>query len=229
VHESFAIDLASPSNPRNLSLLLVKQTVAELCMYPEGAGWSTGGADDIDFAGQSLCLTLKDAADRVGEHIPAYQDCYEASSNLYGTLLLGVPFGLFGVIDTFTRWEKFKGDQPNDRGHFKCVGAFIMILTLILDGTSFITYESKCLGPIKVLDGVFDIHLGMGYLMLWTQFGLNHTANLIKLLIPAIDIRELEKYGAAKTGYFGSVVVPASKTSSKSTDATSSTSVTSSV
>jgi hypothetical protein len=165
----------------------------------------------------------------VGEHIPAYQDCYEASSNLYGTLLLGVPFGLFGVIDTFTRWEKFKGDQPNDRGHFKCVGAFIMILTLILDGTSFITYESKCLGPIKVLDGVFDIHLGMGYLMLWTQFGLNHTANLIKLLIPAIDIRELEKYGAAKTGYFGSVVVPASKTSSKSTDATSSTSVTSSV
>jgi hypothetical protein len=55
VHESFAIDLASPSNPRNLSLLLVKQTVAELCMYPEGAGWSTGGADDIDFAGQSLC------------------------------------------------------------------------------------------------------------------------------------------------------------------------------
>eukprot|EP00966_Prymnesium_polylepis_P224510 5192801-Prymnesium_polylepis.1 len=150
---------------------------------------------------------MENVADTVGDIVPAYNDCWQSSSGLYGTLVLGVPFGLFGMIDCFTRWSKYYNDKPNDRGHFKCVGGIIFLFTLAIDAVAFFTYNEKCMEPTKGHPGVFNPAMGLGYIMLWAQFGLNHAANAVKLIIPAIDVRELDENGGAKTGLFGTVLV----------------------
>ena len=64
-HEAFAIDLANPSNPKNLARVPTKQTVTELCMYSYGAGWSTGGTNNVDLAARSACMTIEDVSNTV--------------------------------------------------------------------------------------------------------------------------------------------------------------------
>jgi len=120
---------------------------------------------------------------------------------------------------------------PNDRGHIKCVGSFIFVLTTCIDGIGFANYYFNCIGPIKNFDDCGlnsnphfpkiqvprNVVNGFGFQLLWLQFILAHTGDIFKLLIPAIDVREMEQYGSAKTGFFGQVVKPAS-TSTATTD-----------
>jgi len=210
-HEALTIDVASPTNPRNLVLVPTKQSITELCMYPYGAGWSTGGANNVDLSGRAICRTMEDVANAVGDTFPAYADCNEASTGLYGTLVLGVPFGLFGMIDCFTRWSRYYNDKPNDRGHFKCVGGSIFIFTLLVDFLGFTTYQRECLEQVQDQPNIYNPEMGLGYIMLWMQFFLNHAANIVKLTIPAIDVRELDENGGAKTGCYGQIVQPGGK------------------
>ena len=217
-HEALAVDLASLSNPRSLPLVETQQNLVRLCMYPRadslctGGCFASGGANNVDLSGKEICMGIDDAADRFGGF---YDSCYESVTGMYLTLWLGLLFGGLGAIDTFTRWNKFNADgSPNDRGHIKCIGSFIFILTLCIDALGFYNFENNCIGPARDLAGVQDVDVGLGYWFLWIQFILAHTGDLVKLLIPAIDVRELEQYGGAKTDKLGRVVKKADLQSS---------------
>jgi len=251
-HEAMAIDVANPLNPRNLPMIHVKQNIVEMCFYPVGEAFATNYTcptpvvgqhwssmcapnsystfDDpsVNISGGELCMSLKHFSTRVGRD---FTQCCESSDGMFLTLWMGTLFGWAGLIDTFTRWNKWDKDgTPNDRGHIKCVGSFIFILTTCIDAAGFTNYHFNCVSPLENFDncgasetwgvaiaGPGNIKNGLGYRLLWLQFILAHTGDIFKLLIPAIDVREMEQYGSAKTGFFGQVVKAAS-TSTATTD-----------
>jgi len=120
------------------------------------------------------------------------EKCNKAASALYGMLFIGVIFSIFPVLDVIPRWN-----PETDFGHIKCTQLLIGCITGFIDGFNIFFYLGTCL-VLKDIQGVNSGDIGIGFSCLIAGYLLGIFALIIKMIIPAVDLRDHRAAETAK-------------------------------